>query len=358
MKGLLLAGGHGTRLRPLTFSGNKHMIPIANQPILFYGLRHLQAAGVREVGLVLGPIEEGIVEAVGDGSRFGLQVTYIRQGEPKGLAHAVLCGREFLGEEPFVMYLGDNLLEHGIAPFLAAYRARAPAAVIGVASVANPQKFGVVELDSKGAIASIEEKPAAPRSDLALVGVYLFSPAIHEAIAGLRPSARGELEITDAIRALHARGASVVVERVNGWWKDTGQPSDLLEANERVLRSMPPDGVAHAGCVEEGARISGTVGLEAGTVVERGAVITGPCVLGRNCRVGRGSRIGPYVALGDGVRVEGAALSRSIVLANSRLAGAMELRDCLIGRDTSIVATSKRKRAISLVLGDSCRASL
>ncbi|HLY77550.1 MAG TPA: sugar phosphate nucleotidyltransferase, partial [Thermoplasmata archaeon] len=238
MKGLLLAGGHGTRLRPLTFTGNKHMIPIANQPILFYGLKHLAQAGIREVGIVLGPLHEGIREAIGNGEAFGLRVTYIHQGDPKGLAHAVLCAREFLGDDPFVMYLGDNLLQEGVTEFIRIFEREHPAAVVGVTTVEAPEHYGIVELEG-AEIRSIEEKPSKPKSNQALIGVYLFGPAIHPIIAALTPSGRGELEITEAIWRLHEAGGRVIPHAVSGWWKDTGRPEDLLAANSLVLQSLP-----------------------------------------------------------------------------------------------------------------------
>lgn len=242
MKGLLLAGGYGTRLRPLTFTGNKHMIPIANQPMLFYGLRHLAAVGIADVAVVLGPLHEGISEAIGDGSSFGLRVRYIHQGEPKGLAHAVLCAREFLGDDPFVMYLGDNLLQDGARPLVERFDRDHPDAVIGVTPVQNPSSYGVVELEGNR-IVSIREKPPNPRSNLALIGVYLFTPSIHPIIETLEPSARGELEITEAIWKMHEQGRHLAVQRVQGWWKDTGvsggpvggQPAcPLRDASQRV----------------------------------------------------------------------------------------------------------------------------
>ncbi|HEV8050125.1 MAG TPA: glucose-1-phosphate thymidylyltransferase, partial [Thermoplasmata archaeon] len=297
MKGLLLAGGHGTRLRPLTFSGNKHMIPIANQPMLFYGLRHLAEAGIRDVGVILGPVHEGIEEAVGDGAAFGLRVTYIHQGDPRGLADAVRCARDFLADDPFVMYLGDNLLQQGALPFVRLFEREAPAAVVGATPVADPRSYGVVELDERGEIASIAEKPAHPKSSLALIGVYLFTPSIHDVVARLRPSARGEYEITDAIWELHRTGARVAVQRVEGWWKDTGRPEDLLEANERILRSLPVDRLRSEGTIEPGAVVHGAVAVGAGSVVRAGATLEGPSVIGSDCEIGPGSVVGPVAAL-------------------------------------------------------------
>jgi glucose-1-phosphate thymidylyltransferase len=357
VKGLLLAGGHGTRLRPLTFTGNKHMLPIANQPILYYGLRHLARAGIREVGIILGPIQEGIPEGIGDGSAFGLHVRYITQGDPKGLAHAVLCAREFLGEEPFVMYLGDNLLQQGVRPFIELYERDRPDAVVGVTRVADPRQYGVVELAGER-IVSIEEKPAVPKSDLALIGVYLFTPAIHPVIAALAPSRRGELEITEAIWQLHRRGGVVRVQHVEGWWKDTGRPGDLLEANDRVLESMAPTEFRNEGTVQPGAVVRGPVGIGPGSVVEAGAVVEGPSVLGREVRVGRGAHVGPLAALGDRVRVERAGVRRSILLEGAQVEGEVDVHDSLIGRQVLVHADPGEIRSVSVIVGDAAQIRL
>ncbi len=357
MKGLLLAGGHGTRLRPLTFTGNKHMIPVANQPILFYGLRHLAEAGIRDVAIVLGPIREGIQERIGDGGAFGLRVTYIEQGPPRGLADAVRCAREFLAEDPFVMYLGDNLLQQGVRPFRELYERDRPDAVVGATRVADPRRYGVVELDGNR-ILSLEEKPAVPRSPFALIGVYLFTPSIHPIIERLTPSRRGELEITEAIWNLHRAGHRIDVQRVEGWWKDTGLPEDLLEANERVLQSMPPGQFERQGTVAPGAAVTGSVGIGADTKVAAGCSLEGPIVTGRGVAIAGGARIGPFSALGDGVAVVGAAIERSIVLEGARIEGPIRLRDSIVGRSVTIRAGPGAPRDLSLVVGDAARIEL
>ncbi len=351
MKGLILAGGHGTRLRPLTFTGNKHMIPIANEPMLFYGLRHLASGGLREVGIVLGDEHEGIEEAVGDGTPFGLKVTYIHQGAPKGLAHAVACAREFLADDPFVMYLGDNLLEEGTAPLVAQYRASPADAIIGVTPVEHPSSYGVVEMDGD-AIVSIAEKPAQPKSNLALIGVYLFSPKIHPIIAGLAPSRRGELEITDAIWKLHQSGGRVAVRRVNGWWKDTGRPEDLLAANDLVLRSLPPERFRNEGTVGPRARLRGSVRIGPGSTVADGAEVEGPVVLGANVTVGAGAHIGPGVAVGDRCTLEGGTVHRSILMEGAEIRGPVTVTDSILGRAARVTSRRTRPEALTCVVGD------
>ncbi|MGA8710762.1 MAG: glucose-1-phosphate thymidylyltransferase [Thermoplasmata archaeon] len=353
MKGLILAGGHGTRLRPLTFTGNKHMIPIANQPILFYGLRHLANAGIRDVAVVLGPIEEGIRKSVGAGESFGLNVEYIVQGDPKGLAHAVLCARDFLGRDPFLMYLGDNLLQSGISQYVDRYASAKSDAVVGATPVARPQAYGIVEM-SGDQIVSIEEKPAHPRSNLALIGVYLFTEAIHPIVADLAPSHRGELEITDAIWRLWKSRGRVSVLQVNGWWKDTGRPEDLLEANELVLRSMPPEEFRVEGRIQPGALVEGSVGVGTGTTIEPNATVVGPTILGSGVYVGAGSRIGPFCAVGDRAVLTHASVRRSIILEGARLEG-VRVADSLVGRNVEVNSERPMDRELRLTIGDSSR---
>lgn len=354
MKGLLLAGGHGTRLRPLTFTGNKHMIPIANQPILLYGLRHLAAAGIREVGIILGPIQEGIREGIGDGAAFGVHVTYIEQGAPKGLAQAVQCARDFLGDEPFVMYLGDNLLQQGVRPFIDLYERERPDAVVGATPVPEPRHYGVVELDGDR-IVSIEEKPALPKSDLALIGVYLFTPAIHPIIDRLKPSKRGELEITEAIWELHRAGHRVLVQRVQGWWKDTGLPGDLLDANDRVLSTRPAAEFVREGTVQAGAKITGPVEVGAGSSIEAGCEVEGPAILGKGVKLSGGARVGPRSSIGDRAELRGCEVARSIVLEGARIDGAVTVTDSIVGRNVSIQGGQGARRALTLIVGDAAQ---
>lgn len=356
MKGLVLAGGHGTRLRPLTFTGNKHMLPVANQPILLYALQNLAEAGIRDVAVVLGPIYEGIPETLGDGRQLNLKIEYIHQGDPKGLAHAVLCAREFLGDDPFLMYLGDNLLQTGVRPYLDRFAAGSLDAVVGAATVPHPERYGVVELDGDRVV-SLEEKPARPKSNLALIGVYLFSPAIHPIIQGLRPSARGELEITEAIWRLVQSGGKVSTLRVDGWWKDTGHPDDLLEANELVLRTLGKDRLTVKGVVREGAVLEGPVGIGPETVIEAGARLIGPTVIGSGSVVGPGSRIGPNCALGDRVVVRGATVRRSIVMDGTLLDG-VSITDSIVGRNVQAIASRRLDHEVTLTMGDSSKVIL
>ncbi|HYB46193.1 MAG TPA: glucose-1-phosphate thymidylyltransferase, partial [Streptosporangiaceae bacterium] len=261
MKALVLAGGSGTRLRPITHTSAKQLVPVANKPVLFYGLEAIRDVGITEVGIVVGDTAPAIQSAVGDGGAFGLRVTYIRQPAPLGLAHAVLVAREFLGDDDFVMYLGDNFIVGGIAELVEEFRASRPDAHIMLTAVEDPRQFGVAELDSTGQVIGLEEKPERPRSNLALVGVYLFTPAVHEAVAALTPSRRGELEITEAVEDLMATGHKVTSTIISGYWKDTGNVADMLEVNRMVLESIEPrcDGVADAA-----SELIGRVAVEAG----------------------------------------------------------------------------------------------
>jgi glucose-1-phosphate thymidylyltransferase len=352
MKGLLLAGGYGTRLRPLTFTGNKHMIPIANQPMLFYGLRHLAAGGIREVAIVLGPLHEGIPEAIGDGKEFDLEVTYIHQGEPKGLAHAVMCAKDFLADDPFVMYLGDNLLQEGVRPFVERFHQSPLDAVIGATPVQHPSSYGVVELNGDQ-IVSIMEKPRNPRSNLALIGVYLFTPKIHSVIADLSPSARGELEITEAIWRLHERGGRIAVKHVDGWWKDTGRPEDLLEANQLVIYGTPTREFIVRGHVDNGARAMGPVAIGEGSTVGPEVQIEGPVVIGSEVRIDGASHIGPGTAIGNRATIHRASVERSIVMESAEIQGPFQLVDSIVGRFARIRAAQDRGIRLSCVLGDS-----
>jgi glucose-1-phosphate thymidylyltransferase len=356
LKGLVLAGGHGTRLRPLTFTGNKHMIPIANQPILYYGLRHLARAGIREVAIILGPIQEGIRDTVGDGKAFGLEVTYIVQGEPRGLAHAVSCAKEFLDTDPFLMYLGDNLLQSGVEQFVHRWEEGRPDAVVGATPVAHPESYGIIEV-AGDRIVSVEEKPVHPKTNLALIGVYLFTESIHPIIQRLTPSRRGELEITDAIWKLWQDRGRISVLEVNGWWKDTGHPEDLLEANELVLGSMPPESFRIEGEVQPGATIEGSVGIGPRSVVGAGAHVVGPTILGSGVQVSSGARIGPYTAIGNGAFVDRSHIRRSIVLEGAHIEG-VHIVNSLVGRNVEVRSSHPRAEDIVLTIGDSSRITL
>ena len=352
LKGLVLSGGHGTRLRPLTFTRAKQLIPVGNKPILFYGLEDLARAGIRDVGIVVGETRDEIVQAVGDGSRFGMRVTYIDQPEPLGLAHAVRTAREYLGEAPFIMYLGDNILKRGVNRLVERFLSEEPSAFILLARVEHPERFGVAVLEDRRVIRLVE-KPRRPPSDLALVGVYLFQPEIHEVIEDLQPSARGEYEITDAIQGLIDRGREVRYDIVEGWWKDTGQPADLLEANRLVLEDLEPE---TAGEVVD-TRVQGRVRIGAGTRVSQ-STLRGPLIIGRDCVIEH-AYIGPFTTLQDGVVVRDAEIENSILMSGAVVESvATRIEGSLFGRGSRLRHRTRKPRTIRVMLGDQSRVDL
>jgi glucose-1-phosphate thymidylyltransferase len=347
VKGLVLSGGAGTRLRPITHTSAKQLVPVANKPVLFYGLEAMRAAGIDDVGIVVGETRAEIEAAVGDGSRFGLHVTYLPQEAPLGLAHAVLIAEEFLGDSPFVMYLGDNLLKEGIAPFVRDFERSEPDALILLQRVKDPSAYGIAELQD-GRVVQLVEKPEHPRSDLALVGVYLFTPAVFESVKAITPSSRGELEITDAIQHMIDRGLRVEPHTVTGWWKDTGKLEDMLEANRLILGTIESD--VRGEVIE--STLEGAVQLGEGSLLER-CTVRGPVVIGAGCRLSD-TFVGPYTAISDGVVVEHAEIEHSIILENSRICrlGA-RMADSLIGRDCVIAHSEALPVAYRFMVGDS-----
>jgi glucose-1-phosphate thymidylyltransferase len=361
VKGLILSGGAGTRLRPITHTSAKQLVPVANKPILFYGIEDMVEAGITEIGIITGETGPEIREAVGDGSRWGAQVTYIPQEAPLGLAHCVLIARDFLGEDDFVMYLGDNLLRQGIAEFVETFEedrhrssaltleggAVPPSAQILLARVADPQRFGVAEIGADGEVVRLVEKPEVPPSDLALVGVYLFDPSIHEAVASIDPSERGELEITDAIQWLIDQGRRVRHEVLDGWWKDTGKLQPLLEGNRLVLETIEP---SVRGTVDATSVIDGRVVIEEGAEIIN-STVRGPAIIGEGTRI-VDSYIGPFTAVYHDCEVVGSEVEHSVLLEHSRIIDAGRITDSLIGRFVEVTRSAERPRATRLVLGD------
>ncbi|MEU8244855.1 glucose-1-phosphate thymidylyltransferase [Nonomuraea sp. NPDC048916] len=347
MKALVLAGGSGTRLRPITHTSAKQLVPVANKPVLFYGLEAIADAGIHELGLVVGDTQAEIESAVGDGSAFGLQVTYLRQEAPLGLAHGVLIARDYLGDDDFVMYLGDNFIVGGIDGIVRKFARERPAAQIMLTRVGDPRQFGVAELDPRGRVVSLEEKPVRPKSDLALVGVYLFSPAVHEAVSELKPSWRGELEITDAIQWLIEAGLPVESSVISGYWKDTGNVTDMLEVNRLVLEALEP---RVSGSVDAASELVGRVVVEPGAVVERSRVV-GPAIIGAGARIQDGY-VGPFTSIGSGCVVVNAEIEYSIVLPRASIRGVGRIERSLIGHDVEVTPAAGAPRAHRLVLGD------
>ncbi|WP_052666145.1 glucose-1-phosphate thymidylyltransferase [Nitriliruptor alkaliphilus] len=347
MRALVLAGGAGTRLRPITSTSAKQLVPVANKPILFYGLEQIRDAGVTEVGIIVGDTAADIEAAVGDGSALGISVTYLRQEAPLGLAHAVLTAADFLGDEDFVMFLGDNLIEGGIGDLVASFERDRPAAQLLLKQVPDPERFGVAVLADDGTIERLVEKPADPPSDLALVGVYLFTSAIVDAARRISPSARGELEITDAIQQLLDDGQTVRASRVEGWWLDTGKKDELLDANRIVLGTVTQ---RIDGDVDQDSTVTGAVVVEAGAVVT-GSVLRGPAVIGADARI-VDSYVGPFTSIAEGCVVTRSEVEFSVLMQGCVLTDVPRIEASLLGREVRVSRGARRPAAHRLLLGD------
>jgi glucose-1-phosphate thymidylyltransferase len=368
VKGLILSGGAGTRLRPITHTSAKQLVPIANKPILFYGLEAMAEAGIRQVGIVVGETGAEIREAVGTGKEWGLDVTYIEQEAPLGLGHAVLIAKDYLGDDDFVMYLGDNLLRQGVKEFVDTFEAaregalvptldgsgaRPAAAQILLARVPDPHRFGVAELGAHGEVLRLVEKPVDPPSDLALVGVYLFDPTIHEAVRAIAPSARGELEITDAIQWLIDNGHHVRQEILDGYWKDTGKLEALLEGNRLVLEALEP---RVDGSVDDFSRLEGRVVIEEGAQIVR-STIRGPAIIGKRTRI-VDSFIGPFTAVDCDCEIVRTDLEHSVVWSDSAIHDGGRIVDSLLGKQVEVTRSTGQPVATRLMLGDHSRVEL
>jgi len=357
LKGLVLSGGRGTRLRPITHTHAKQLIPVANKPILFYGIEAIRDAGITDIGIIVGDTWKEIQEEAGDGTRFGVKITYIRQEAPLGLAHAVLTAEEFLGNEPFVMYLGDNIIKNGIRDLVDDFRSKMPNAQILLARVPNPNQFGVAELRD-GKVSRLEEKPKVPRSDLALVGVYMFDSNIFRAAKAITPSWRNELEITDAIQWLVDQKYEVVPHIVNGWWKDTGKLEDMLEANRIILDTIEE---RIEGELDAASSIQFKVVIEPGARILN-SVIRGPAIIGRDTRI-ENSYVGPFTSIYFGCTIQNVEIQHSIVCENTvitdqPLQRTLRIEDSLIGKHVEITRSDLKPRAHRFLLGDSSRVAL
>ena len=349
IKGLVLSGGKGTRLRPLTYTAAKQLVPVANQPILFYVLQNLTDAGIRDVGIIIAPdTGKAIQDAVRDGNNWGIHVEYILQQEPLGLAHAVKVARPFLGMNPFVMYLGDNLIGSSITQFRDAFEISKADASILLKEVETPANFGNAEIDETGRVIRLVEKPKEPKSNLALVGIYFFSPKIHEAIDQIRPSWRGELEITDAIQWLLDQGAEVKGHRVEGWWLDTGKKDDLLTANTVVLDSWVQRQIS--GEVDADSQVNGRVRLGKGSRIIN-TQVRGPVVIGEDVRI-EGSFIGPFTSIADKCRILHSAVEHCVILENATIDHIDRLEDSLVGKGSRVMKSQGKSHAYRLLIGD------
>lgn len=352
MKALVLSGGKGTRLRPITHTSAKQLVPIANKPILFYGLEAIAKAGIKEVGIVVGDTEPEIRQAVGDGKRFGIKTTYLRQSAPLGLAHAVKISEPFIRKDSFVMYLGDNLLRDGIHEFVDEFRSKRPNSQILLTKVQHPEEFGVAELRN-GSVKRLEEKPKKPKSNLALVGVYMFDSHVFEAVNKIRPSKRNELEITDAIQYLIDKKYTVLPHIVKGWWKDTGKLEDLLEANRLVLETQKRKII---GSCDAKSHIVGDVVIEKGAKIID-STIRGPVIIGENSVI-KNSYIGPFTSIYHHTTLQNCEIEHSIVLENSSVENIKRIEDSLVGQNATVVQSRSRPVAYRIMIGDSSRVEI
>jgi len=356
MKGLILSGGKGTRMRPITHTAAKQLLPVANKPIIYYGIEALKSADITDIGIIISP-ETGndVRDTVGDGSRWGVHISYILQDQPMGLAHAVKTARPFLGDDTFVMYLGDNLIKDGVAPLVQRFNKGTADAFILLKEVANPSSFGVAQLNGNGRILCLEEKPAKPKSNLALVGVYLFNKNIHKAIDEIKPSKRGELEITDAIQHLIETGNHVDSYELQSWWLDTGKKDDMLEANRVVLDEMTD--VSMLGTTEGESRISGRVHVGKGSILKN-CTVRGPAVIGEDC-VLEDSYVGPFTSIGDRARVTHAEIEHCILREDCQILDFHgRIEDSLIGVNVELTRSNAKPVAFRLMLGDDSKVAV
>ncbi|ATZ61225.2 MAG: Glucose-1-phosphate thymidylyltransferase [candidate division WS2 bacterium] len=353
MKGLILSGGHGTKLRPITYSQQKQLIPVANKPILFYAIEDVIEAGIKDVGIIVGPNRKDVMEAVNN-AYFDAEISFIEQEAPLGIAHAVKISEDFIGDEPFVVYLGDNILKGGIMKYVKRFKEGDMDASILLTTHENPSLFGCAELNEDGSIKRLIEKPKKPPSNLILVGIYVFRPSIFKAVKNIKPSWRNELEITDAIQYLIDNNLKVDSDIVSGWWKDTGRPEDILEANHLVLDELKP---YNEGILEDGAKISGRVAIEEGTIIKK-SVIKGPVVIGANCMIGPNTYIGPYTSIGNSCEIINGEIESSIVMSGTKINCNKKIIDSIIGKNVKICDKEKMPKGYRFIIGDSSQVEL
>jgi glucose-1-phosphate thymidylyltransferase len=356
MKAIVLSGGKGTRLRPLTYTGAKQLVPVANKPILWYGLESIAATGITDIGIVISPETGGEVQAkTGNGDRFGVRITYILQEQPAGLAHAVKVAQPFLGDAPFIMYLGDNLVQSGLDELVVQFKTKTLDALILLCSVNNPTAFGVARVDEQGRVLQLIEKPKIPPSNLALVGVYLFSNQIHQAIDAIQPSARGELEITDAIQKLIDWNRDVEAHHLKGWWLDTGKKDDLLAANQIILDTCLVGQIA--GEIDQQSQVFGRVEIGAGSKLLN-CTVRGPVVIGQNCHL-ENCFVGPYSSIADGVTLIDADVEHSVILRDAKIIGIHQrIVDSVIGQRAQLKLDPRRPKALRFMVGDDSQIEL
>ncbi len=350
MKGLILCAGKGTRMRPITYALPKQMIPVANKPVIVYAFEAMKEAGVTDLGIVVSDNRKDIEPFLGDGSQWGMNITYVTQDKTLGIAHAVLCAEDYIAGDDFILFLGDNLLEKGIKPLADEFLKEKPQAAIMLKEVPEPQHFGVAEV-TDGKITSIVEKPKEPKSNLAVIGVYIFTPIVFEAAKRIKPSKRGELEITDTIAEIINMGGKVSPHVVDGWWKDTGQKGDMIEANRAALQLLTPTTL---GTIDSSSQITGTVVIETGASIID-SKICGPAIIGKNTTI-ESSYIGPYTSIDDNCTIIDSEIDNSIIMSGSTIANvASRIENSLIGHDVTIEGVDKRPISIDITVGDKCK---
>jgi glucose-1-phosphate thymidylyltransferase len=351
MKALILSGGHGTRLRPITHSQQKQLIPVANKPILFYPIENVIEAGAEEIGIILGPNKDQVIDTV-NSVEWDVDIEFIYQGEPKGLAHAILVAEEFLGDMEFIMYLGDNIIKGGIVKHADRFKELKPEALVLLTQVDDPQRFGVAEFDDQGRVKRLVEKPKIPPSNFALAGIYFFNPIIMEACKNIKPSWRNELEITEAIQWLIDNNRRVEASKIDGWWKDTGKSEDILEANRLILDDILP---RMEGLLNE-SRIIGRAAIGPRSLIEN-STIKGPCIIGKDCRIAN-SYVGPYTSINDSCVIEGTEIEDSVVMAGSSLLHAGRVIESILGKNVKVQENGGLPAGSRFIVGDNSEITL
>ena len=357
MKGIILHGGHGTRLRPLTHTGPKQLLPIANKAMSQYALEDLKTAGVNEIGIIIGDVfPEKVKEYYGTGENFGVKITYIYQDEPKGISHAIRLCKDFIGNDKFIVYLGDNVLRRNLIDYTKKFQSSNSDAMILLCKVDDPQRFGIAELDQNdsGKIKKIVEKPKVPPSDLAVIGIYFLTPKIFDIIDRLKPSWRGELEITEALQMLMDDGNKIEYDTVTGWWKDTGTPEDIIHANKLVLDSI---GTENQFLIDSDAEIKDNVVVGTGTVIDTDSFITGPVIIGKNCTIGPGVKLGPYVSVGDNCNLKDCIIQDSIIMTDCKIDVKVDFESSIISHGSEITASNIPKK-YQFLLGERSQTKL
>ena len=354
MKGIILHGGHGTRLRPLTHTGPKQLLPIANKPMSQYALEDIKSAGITDIGIIIGDVyPEKVKQYYGNGEKFGVKITYIYQDQPKGIAHAIKLCQDFIGNDKFIVYLGDNILRKDLVDYTNTFQSSNSDAMILLCEVEDPSRFGIIEFDGKK-IKKIIEKPKNPQSNLAIIGIYFLSPKIFDIIDVLKPSWRGELEITDALQLLMMQGNQIEYDLVTGWWKDTGTPEDIIHANRLVLDSI---GHENQFLIDKDSTINGNIVVGKNTMITSDSIITGPVVIGMDCIIGPAVRLGPYVSVGNNCNLQKCDVENSILMDDCKINTKTYLYNSIIATGSEI-EDSKEPKKLQFLLGERSQVKL